>query len=78
MPLLKTYIYDSVIQRVVAILTKQCLWVGLTCIILEIALQRDANVCKHYHIFIVDGSFEPACVTLTCFAPQFHEFIGGF
>jgi len=32
----------------------------------------------HYHIFIVDGGFELAYVTLTCFAPQFHGFIGGF
>ena len=48
---------------------KQCLWIGLTCIILDVTLQRAAAVCMHYRIFIVDGGFEPACVTLTCFAP---------
>ena len=44
----------------------------------EIAFKRAVDVCMHYRIFIVDGGFEPACVTLTCFALQFHGFIGEF
>ena len=44
----------------------------------EIAFKRAVDVCMHYRIFIVDGGFELACVTLTCFALQFHGFIGEF
>ena len=44
----------------------------------KIASEKVANVCMHYHIFIMDGGFELACVTLTCFTPQFHRFIGEF
>ena len=44
----------------------------------KIASEKAADVCMHYHIFIVDGGFELACVTLTCFTPQFHRFIGEF
>ena len=46
--------------------------------ILDVAFQRAIAVCMHYHIFIIDGGFEPACVTLICIAPQFHGFIIGF
>ena len=46
--------------------------------ILEIAFKRAADVCMHYRIFIIDGSFEPTWVTHICIAPQFHRFISGF
>ena len=35
----------------------------------KITFQRATVVCMHYHIFIMDGGFEPACATLTSFAP---------
>ena len=44
----------------------------------EIAFERAIVVCMHYRIFIANGGFEPTCVTLACFALQFHEFTGGF
>ena len=35
-------------------------------------------MCMHYRISIMDGGFEPTCITLTYIAPRFHEFISGF
>ena len=46
--------------------------------ILDVAFRRAAAVCMYYHIFIIDGGFDPTYVTLTCFASQFHGFISGF
>ena len=34
--------------------------------ILDVAFQRSTAVCMHYHIFIIDGGFEPAYVTFIC------------
>ena len=34
-------------------------------------------MCMHYSILTMDGGFEPACITPTCFAALFHGFIGG-
>ena len=62
-------ILDVTFQRATAVCMKQCLWVGLTCIILGVTFQRVVAVCMHYRIFIIDGGFEPACVTLICIAP---------
>ena len=45
---------------------------------MDVAFKRVADVRMHYHIFIIDGGFEPACVTLTCFASQLHWFTSGF
>ena len=61
-------ILDVTFQRVVVVCMKQYLWVRLTCIILGVAFQRVAAVGMHYCIFIIDGGFEPACVTLICIA----------
>ena len=71
-------ILDVAFKRIVNVCMKQCLWVGLTCMILDVALQRATAVCMYYHIFIIDGHFEPTCVTLICITPQFHRFINGF
>ena len=65
-------------ERVVHICEKECLWVGLSCMILEMAFKKAANVCTQYRIFIKDGGFESALVTLLHFAPQFHRFLSGF
>ena len=65
-------------KRVVDVCMKQCIWVGLICMILDVAFQRADVVCMHYRIFITDGGFEPAYVTLICIALQFHKFIIGF
>ena len=38
MPLVRTYMYDSgknAIERAADVCVKQCLWLGLTCIIIE-------------------------------------------
>ena len=56
-------------KRAADVCMKECLWGGLTCMILDVAFQRVTAVCMHYHIFIVDGGFKPACITLTYFAP---------
>ena len=71
-------ILDVTFKRAADVCKKQCLWVGLTYTILDVAFQRAATVCMQYRIFIMDGAFEPACVTLICIALQFHEFISGF
>ena len=43
--------------------------------ILDVTFKRVVVICMHYHIFIIDGGFEPVCVTLICIAPRFHELL---
>ena len=64
-------------ERAADVCEKQCLWVRLTRTILDVTFKRTTDVCMHYCIFIIDGGFELACVTLICIAPQFHGFISG-
>ena len=70
-------ILDVAFQRATVVCMKQCLRVGLTCIILGVPFQRATTVCMHYCIFVIDGGIEPAYVRFTCFAPQFHRFASG-
>ena len=63
---------ESAFERATDVYVKQCLWVELTCIILGVTFQRAIGVCMHYRIFIMDGGFGLACVTLNCFAQLFH------
>jgi len=48
MPLIRTYMYNHrkiTFERAADVCKKQCLQVGLTCTILDVAFQRAAIVC---------------------------------
>ena len=55
MPLIRTYMYNHrkiAFERAAIVHMKQCLWVGLTCTILDVTFKRVATVCKKQYLWV--------------------------